>query len=144
MAPFEEVADSDIAHQVPALIDDAFNRLEEAAFVTGIGSGQPFGAITRATVDGNTGLVNAASAVAVFSLLSNLPVRFRVYDQAKPYWMANIAVINLLRALTAFASATNAVANDNISDGIPEMFGTTCWSPPRWTLPTRSAAIRTC
>jgi hypothetical protein len=44
MASFEEVADSDISAQVPALISDAFNRLEEAAFVTGTGSGQPFGA----------------------------------------------------------------------------------------------------
>jgi HK97 family phage major capsid protein len=123
MGSFEETADSDLSAQVPALISDAFNRLEEAAFVTGTGSGQPFGAITRATADGNTGLVNAASAVAVFSLLSNLPVRFRVYDSAKPYWMANIAVINLLRALTAFASATNAIVNDNTSDGVPEMFG---------------------
>jgi HK97 family phage major capsid protein len=123
MGSFEETADSDLSAQVPALISDAFNRLEEAAFVTGSGSGQPFGAITRATVDGNTGLVNAASAVAVFSLLSNLPVRFRVYDQAKPYWMANISVINLLRALTAFAAATNAIVNDNTDDGIPEMFG---------------------
>ena len=92
MASFEEVADSDISAQVPALISDAFNRLEEAAFVTGTGSGQPFGAVTRATVDGSTGLVNVASAVSMFSLLSNLPVRFRVYDQAKPYWMANIAI----------------------------------------------------
>jgi HK97 family phage major capsid protein len=123
MASFEETADSDISAQVPTLIADAFDRLEEAAFVTGTGSGQPFGAITRATVDGSTGLVNAASAVSVFSLLSNLPVRFRVYDQAKPYWMANIAVINLLRALTAFAAATSAVVNDNTDDGIPEMFG---------------------
>jgi HK97 family phage major capsid protein len=123
MASFEETADSDISAQVPTLIADAFDRLEEAAFVTGTGSGQPFGAITRATVDGSTGLVNAASAVSVFSLLSNLPVRFRVYDQAKPYWMANIAVINLLRALTAFAAATNPVVNDNTDDGIPEMFG---------------------
>lgn len=46
-----------------------------------------------------------------------------MYDQAKPYWVANIAVINLLPALTAFAAATNAVVNDNTSDGIPEMFG---------------------
>lgn len=37
--------------------------------------------------------------------------------------MANIAVINLLPALTAFAAATNAVVNDDTSDGIPEMFG---------------------
>jgi HK97 family phage major capsid protein len=123
MASFEEVADSDISAQVPAPIGDAFERLEEAAFVTGTGSGQPFGAITRATVDGSTGLVNVANAVSVFSLLSNLPVRFRVYDQAKPYWMANIAVINLLRALTAFASATTAVVNDNTDDGVPEIFG---------------------
>jgi HK97 family phage major capsid protein len=121
MASFEEVADSDISAQVPALISDAFNRLEEAAFVTGTGSGQPFGAITRATVDGSTGLVNVASAVSVFSLLSNLPVRFRVYDQAKPYWMANIAIINLLRALTAFASATNAIVDDSTNP--PTMFG---------------------
>ena len=68
MGSFEETADSDLSAQVPALISDAFNRLEEAAFVTATGSGQPFGAITRATVDGNTGLVNAASAGAVFSL----------------------------------------------------------------------------
>ena len=61
--------------------------------------------------------------MSVFSLLSNLPVRFRVYDQAKPYWVANIAVINLLRALTAFASATTAVVNDQTSDGVPEIFG---------------------
>jgi HK97 family phage major capsid protein len=123
MASFEEVGDSTIAQQVPALIADAFNRLEEAAFVTGTGSGQPFGSITRATVDGSTGLVNVANAVSVFSLLSNLPVRFRVGDNAKPYWVANIAVINLLRALTAFASATTAVVNDNTDDGVPEIFG---------------------
>ena len=85
MASFEEVADSDISNQVPALIADAFDRLEEIAFTTGSGSGQPFGAITRATVDGNTGLLTVANAVAQFSLLANLPVRFRVGDQAKPY-----------------------------------------------------------
>jgi hypothetical protein len=65
--------------------------------------------------------VNVASAVSVFSLLSNLPVRFRVYDQAKPYWMANIAIINLLRALTAFASATNAIVDDSANP--PTLFG---------------------
>ena len=37
--------------------------------------------------------------------------------------MANIAIINLLRALTAFASATTAVVNDNTDDGVPEIFG---------------------
>lgn len=43
MASFEEVADSDISNQVPALIADAFDRLEEIAFTTGSGSGQRSG-----------------------------------------------------------------------------------------------------
>jgi HK97 family phage major capsid protein len=123
MASFEEVADSDISNQVPALIDDAFNRLEEAAFTTGSGSGQPFGAITRATVDGNTGLLTVANAVAQFSLLANLPVRFRTYPQAKPYWACNILVLNAMRALTAFSASTNSIVNDATDDGVPEMFG---------------------
>jgi HK97 family phage major capsid protein len=125
MASFEETQDSDIGSQVPALIADAFDRLEEISFVTGAGTAATggFGTITRATVDGSTGLVNVANAVSVFSLLSNLPVRFRVYEQARPYWVANIAIINLLRALTAFAAATNPIVNDNTSDGIPEIFG---------------------
>jgi HK97 family phage major capsid protein len=121
MASFEEVADSDISNQVPALIADAFDRLEEIAFTTGSGSGQPFGAITRATVDGNTGLLTVANAVAQFSLLANLPVRFRVGDQAKPYWVANILVINAMRALTAFSASTNSIVNDETNP--PTMFG---------------------
>jgi HK97 family phage major capsid protein len=121
MASFEEIADSDISNQVPALIADAFDRLEEIAFTTGSGSGQPFGAITRATVDGNTGLLTVANAVAQFSLLANLPVRFRVGDQAKPYWVANILVINAMRALTAFSASTNSIVNDETNP--PTMFG---------------------
>ena len=84
-------------HQVPALLQDGFDRLEEAAFTTGNGTTAPAGAVTRATVGSNTGLVNVANGPAVFTLLSDLPVRFRVGDQAKPYWVANIAVINLLQ-----------------------------------------------
>jgi HK97 family phage major capsid protein len=123
MASFEEVADSDISNQVPALIADAFDRLEEAAFTTGSGAGQPFGAITRATVDGNVAVLTTASAPGVFSLLANPPPRFRIGEQAKPYWVANIAVINALRAITPFAAATASIVNDQTSDGVPEIFG---------------------
>jgi HK97 family phage major capsid protein len=123
MASFEETADTQIAQQVPALLADGFDRLEEAAFTTGGGSTAPAGAITRATVGSNTGLVNVANGPAVFTLLSDLPVRFRVGDQAKPYWVANIAIINLLRAVAPFAAATSSIVNDSTSDGIPEIFG---------------------
>ena len=67
--------------------------------------------------------MNVANGPAVFTLLSDLPVRFRVGDQAKPYWVANIAVINLLRAVAPFAAATSSIVNDQTSDGIPEIFG---------------------
>ena len=72
-------------------------------------------------MDGNTGLLTVANAVAQFSLLANLPVRFRVGDQAKPYWVANILVINAMRALTAFSASTNSIVNDETNP--PTMFG---------------------
>jgi Phage capsid family len=79
-ASFEVTEDQPaVAAAVPMMIADAKDRLEEAAFVTGNGTSQPAGAITRATVDGSTGLVSLANAVSVFSLLTNLPVRFRTY-----------------------------------------------------------------
>lgn len=122
-ASFEEVADTTIAQQVPMLLQDGFDRLEEAAFTTGNGTMAPAGAITRATVGSNTGLVNVANGPAVFTLLSDLPVRFRVGDQAKPYWVANIVVINLLRAVAPFAAATSSIVNDQTADSVPEIFG---------------------
>jgi HK97 family phage major capsid protein len=120
---FEETADTHFAQQVPMLLADGFDRLEEAAFTTGNGTTAPAGAVTRATVGSNTGLVNVANGPAVYTLLSDLPVRFRVGDQAKPYWVANIAVINLLRQVAPFAAATASIVNDQTSDGIPEIFG---------------------
>jgi len=121
-ASFEVTEDQPaVAAAVPMMIADAKDRLEEAAFVTGNGTSQPAGAVTRATVDGSTGLVSLANAVSVFSLLTNLPVRFRVYPSANPFWAANIAVINLLRAVTAFSAATSAIVDDSTTP--PRMFG---------------------
>ncbi len=80
--------------------------------------------ITRATVDGNVAVLTTANAPGVFSLLAGLPVRFRVGDQARPRWVANIAVINALRAITPFTAATASIVNDNPGDnGPPEMLG---------------------
>jgi predicted phage gp36 major capsid-like protein len=65
--------------------------------------------------------VNVANGPAVYTLLSDLPVRFRVGDQAKPYWVANIAVTNLLRQVAPFAAATESIVSDDTSP--PTMFG---------------------
>lgn len=93
-ASFEETADTTIAQQVPALLQDGFDRLEEAAFSVGTGTAQPKGAVVAATVDGNTGLVSLANAASVYPLLAALPARFRIGDNAKPYWACNIAILN--------------------------------------------------
>ncbi len=67
------------------------------------------------------GLLTTASAPGVFSLLANLPVRFRTYPSANPFWAANIAVINALRAITPFAAATQSIVDDSTTP--PKMFG---------------------
>ncbi len=112
MASVEEYADTHIAQNVPALLADGFARLESAGFATGGGTTVPNGAVFRATVDANTSLVNTANATQVFPLLTALPPRFRIGDQAKPYWACNIAILN-----------APSIVNDQTSDGIPEIFG---------------------
>jgi HK97 family phage major capsid protein len=124
MASYELEGDQPgVARSVPDLIADSKNRLEEAAFVTGSGTAAtgPAGVITRATVDGNVAVLTTANAPGVFSLLANLPVRFRTYPQANPFWAANILVINALRAITAFTAATQSIVSDATSP--PTMLG---------------------
>ena len=121
-ASFEVTEDQPgVAASVPMMIADAKDRLEESAFVTGNGTSAPAGAITRATVDGNVAVLTTASAPGVFSLLANLPVRFRTYPSANPFWVANITVINALRAITPFAAATASIVDDSTTP--PKMFG---------------------
>jgi HK97 family phage major capsid protein len=116
----EVLDDTTLDDQVPALIDEARFRLEATAFATGTGSTQPFGLITRGASDATTG---ALSAAQIYGLLQNLPPRFRVYDSARPVWMANVSILNAARQLPAFAGAVNSIVNDNTDDGIPEMLG---------------------
>ncbi len=114
MAGYElETDQPEVARSIPGLIADAKQRLEEISFVTGSGTAAtgPAGVITRATVDGNVAVLTTANAPGVFSLLANLLVRFRVYPSANPFWAANIAVINALRAITPFTAATASIVN---------------------------------
>jgi HK97 family phage major capsid protein len=115
---FEVLQDSALGTQVPALIADAKDRLEVVAFTTGTGAAQPFGIITHGTSDATVGVLTAAM---VYGLHNALPPRLRVGDNAKPVWLANVAVMNALRQIPAFAGAVNPILNDNQPDSIPEM-----------------------
>jgi HK97 family phage major capsid protein len=115
---FEVLQDTALGTQVPALIADAKDRLEVVAFTTGSGGTQPFGVITHGTSDATVGVLTNAM---VYALHQALPPRFRVGDNARPVWLANVAIINALRQLAAFSGANYSMVNDNQPDSIPEV-----------------------
>jgi len=103
---YEALADSGF-DQVGMLIGDAFDRLEETAFTTGTGSGQPYGFITRLSgtgpvVTGASGAAGAADFVVadVYALDNALGPRWR----RNANWMAAKSVYNSVRQ---FATANN-------------------------------------
>jgi len=115
---FEVLQDAALGTQVPALIADAKDRLEVAAFALGTGSAQPFGILVHGTSDATATVLTAA---LVYALHQNLPPRFRVGEHAKPVWLANVAIINALRQIPSFTGSVTSLVNDNQPDSIPEM-----------------------
>lgn len=120
---YEVLEDSDIASSLPMLLADAKDRLEEAAFATGTGTGQPWGAVTRATTVASAGA--AAYAVAdVYAVQQSLPARFRS-GRARPAWVANQAIINKTRQ---FDTAGGSSFWANLGAGMPErLLGAGCY-----------------
>jgi HK97 family phage major capsid protein len=110
---FEVLGDSDIAQQLPELLADAKDRLEESAFATGTGTGQPFGVITRGTtVAGATGTAaSGPTAASVYSLIGALPARWRG-PGARLAFLANMSAINTLRNTAAFSGATASIVQE--------------------------------
>lgn len=90
---YEVLEDSDFGSQLPNLLADAKDRLEEAAFATGTGSGQPKGVITAATTTVATAGVGAYAVGDVYNLQAQVPARWR----SKGSWVLNISNINRTR-----------------------------------------------
>jgi HK97 family phage major capsid protein len=99
---YEVLEDSDFASQLPGLLGDAKDRLEETAFAVGTGSGQPFGAVTRATATALGGGV--ITAAGVYSLHQALPARFRS-GLSRPAWFGNVVPLDALRQLPVFTGS---------------------------------------
>ncbi len=120
-ASFEVVADSNVAAQIGMLFADAKNRLEGTAFVSGTGSTQPEGIVTRlnATTNSRVAAQTNASfgAVDVFALVNNLPPRY----QDKCSWLAHWFTYNLARQ---FGGANQPNFWVDLGPGIPsQMLG---------------------
>lgn len=114
---YEILEDSDFATEVPRLLADAKDRLEESAFAVGTGSGQPKGIFVGATTTVNTtGTANSTgiSVVADFyNLQAALPPRFR----SGASWVTSLAAINKARG---FDTAGGSSYWTNLGQGSPE------------------------
>jgi HK97 family phage major capsid protein len=118
---FEVLSDSDFGQQLPELLADAKDRIEETAFAVGTGSGQPKGIIPAGTSQNRAGTAAAGPAAQdVYALMAALPARFRG-PRANNVWAANLLTINALRNIPAFTGAFTSIVND--SGPVPTMLG---------------------
>ena len=110
---FEVEGDSDIASQLPMLLSDAKDRLEEAAFAVGTGTGQPFGSITRATtVAGASGTAaSGPTAASVNALITALPARWRG-PNSRVAFASNLTAMITLRNTPKFTGSTQSLVDD--------------------------------
>jgi HK97 family phage major capsid protein len=118
---FEVLSDSDFGSQLPGLLSDAKDRIEETAFAVGTGSGQPKGIIPAGTSQNRAGTAAAGPAAQdVYALMAALPARFRG-PQANNVWMGNLATLNALRNIPSFTGSTTSIINDN--GPVPTLLG---------------------
>jgi HK97 family phage major capsid protein len=113
---YEVLEDTDFGQQLPGLLADAKDRLEEAAFATGAGSG----GVPQGVVNGATTVVTTATTLVVaigdiYAVQQALPPRFRNAPGAA--WAANVAIINAFRQLD---TAGGASFWTNLGKGQPE------------------------
>lgn len=117
---FEQQQDGQLVSQLPRLIADAKNRLDEAAFATGSGTNQPKGIVTAVTavtasrVSPTTGgTFTTASRADVDAVLEAVPPRHRSMSS----WIANYSTYGIIRRMdTAGGSSFWA----NLGGGQPQ------------------------
>jgi len=128
---YEVLEDTDFGQQLPALLADAKDRLEEAAFATGGGTTVPNGVVVGATTvyTGATTLVYAIGDV--YGTHAALPARFR--NSPKVAWVMNVAYINKTRQLDPAGGSSFWT---NLGQGQPE----TLLGAPIYESTTMSAA----
>jgi HK97 family phage major capsid protein len=112
---YEVLEDTDFGQQLPGLLADAKDRLEEAAFATGTGTGQPQGVVNGATTVVTTGTTTVVAIADVYATQAALPARFRNAPGAA--WVANVSQINRFRQLD---TAGGSSFWTNLGKGQPE------------------------
>lgn len=118
---FEILSDSDFASELPGLLADAKDRIEETAFAVGTGSGQPKGVIPAGTSQNRAGTAAAGPAAQdVYALQAALPARWRA-PRSRNAWAGNLNTINALRNIPKFTGSTQSIVDDSTDP--PRMLG---------------------
>jgi HK97 family phage major capsid protein len=126
---FEFRDDTNFSDQLPRLLSDAKDRLEESAFAvgaptgTGNSGGSPKGImaalgtaqVVKAAGTTNGALYGTGGAVDIYTLQATLPARFRLSPSVG--WVANITWINKARALDQYGGSSFWA---NLGDNTPE------------------------
>jgi HK97 family phage major capsid protein len=113
---YEVLEDTDFGQQLPSLLADAKDRLEEAQFATGTGTPpQTVGIIPAATTVVTTATTTVIALGDVYAVQAALPPRFRNAPGAA--WVANVAIINSFRQLD---TAGGSSFWTNLGKGQPE------------------------
>jgi HK97 family phage major capsid protein len=131
---YELLEDSNFGEQLPTLLADAKDRLEEAAFATGTGAGVPPGFIPAATTVVTTATTTVIALGDVYAVQAALPARFRNAPGAA--WVANVAIINKIRQLD---TAGGSSFWTNLGKGQPE----TLLGAPIYESTTMTSSVAT-
>jgi HK97 family phage major capsid protein len=129
---YEILEDTDFGQQLPRLLADAKDRLEEAAFATNSTAGIPLGIVPAATTVVTTATTTVVAQADIYATQGALPPRFRNAPGAA--WVANVAQINRVRQLD---TAGGASFWTNLGKGQPE----TLVGAPIYESTTMSATI---
>jgi HK97 family phage major capsid protein len=113
---YEVLEDTDFGQQLPLLLADAKDRLEESQFATGNGTPpNTQGVVSAATTVVTTATTLVIAVGDVYATQGALPARFR--NSPKCAWVANVAIINAFRQLD---TAGGASFWTNLGKGQPE------------------------
>jgi HK97 family phage major capsid protein len=129
---YEVLEDTDFGQQLPSLLADAKDRLEEAAFATGGGTTVPNGVVVGATTVVTTATTTVIALADIYATQAALPPRFRNAPGAA--WVANVAIINKIRQLD---TAGGSSFWTNLGKGQPE----TLLGAPIYESTTMSATV---
>lgn len=107
LGSYEAFMDTDIASQLPMLVQEAKDDLEASAFATGDGSGKPTGIVTAVTavtasrVSPTTGGTFSAAS-EVYKVINAVPPRHR----SRSSWVANYSTLNAIRAFDVYGGSS--------------------------------------